>query len=101
MEFETGAIERFTRLLRCVDCGITTEKPTQLLFSFNHPVGACAECKGFGNILKYDEDKVVPDKSLTINQGAIEPRGKNPPKKGFLQGGKKTKKKKTHVWRQK
>ncbi|MFZ3073467.1 MAG: excinuclease ABC subunit UvrA [Thermodesulfobacteriota bacterium] len=73
VEFETGAIERFSRLLRCEDCGITAEKPTPLLFSFNHPVGACAECKGFGNILKYDEDKVVPDKSLTINQGAIEP----------------------------
>ncbi len=64
---------KFSRLLRCTRCSIELETPSPILFSFNHPVGACPECKGFGNILKYDEDKIVPDKSLTLREGAIEP----------------------------
>jgi excinuclease ABC subunit A len=44
-----------------------------LLFSFNHPLGACAECKGFGNVLRYDESLVVPDRALTLGAGAVEP----------------------------
>ena len=64
---------RFSRVLRCTDCNIELEPPSPILFSFNHPVGACPECKGFGNILKYDEDKIVPDKSFTLREGAIEP----------------------------
>ncbi len=72
---ETGSKgrEEFTRLLRCTRCDIDLERPTPLLFSFNHPVGACTECKGFGNILLYDEDKIVPNKDLTLREGAIEP----------------------------
>jgi excinuclease ABC subunit A len=64
---------RYSRSLRCMKCGITFEPPQPLLFSFNHPVGACKECNGFGNILKYDEDLITPDKSLSLEQGAIEP----------------------------
>jgi len=64
---------RFSALMRCPECGATTEKPTPLALSFNHPVGACPECKGFGNVLQYDEDKIVPDRALTLRQGAIEP----------------------------
>ncbi|VAV84655.1 Excinuclease ABC subunit A [hydrothermal vent metagenome] len=63
----------FTRRLTCTGCGFELEKPTPILFSFNHPLGACNECKGFGNILLYDEDKLVPDKGLTLREGAIEP----------------------------
>jgi len=48
-------------------------EPTPLLFSFNHPVGACPECKGFGNILKYSETLVVPDPYLSLAEGAVEP----------------------------
>ncbi|MGH7273962.1 MAG: excinuclease ABC subunit UvrA, partial [Nitrospiria bacterium] len=58
---------------RCHDCDQPYEKPQPLLFSFNHPLGACPECKGFGQILKYDVDRVVPDKSLGLAKGAIEP----------------------------
>jgi excinuclease ABC subunit A len=57
----------------CQQCGQIYEKPQPLLFSFNHPLGACPECKGFGQILKYDEDLIVPDKSLSLAKGAIEP----------------------------
>jgi excinuclease ABC subunit A len=63
----------FAEDLRCASCGLALERPQPLLFSFNHPLGACAECKGFGNVLKYDESLVVPDPTRTLAEGAIEP----------------------------
>src|SRR4030042_346637 len=60
----------------CYECNIDLPKPYPLLFSFNHPVGACPDCKGFGNILKYDEDLIIPDRSLSLSEGAIEPWNK-------------------------
>ena len=48
---------------RCPACGTALTRPQPLLFSFNHPLGACPECKGFGNILTYDEALVVPDRT--------------------------------------
>ena len=53
--------------------GITFEKPTVNLFSFNNPYGACRTCEGFGKILGIDDDLVMPDKSLSVYQGAIAP----------------------------
>ncbi|NOZ25176.1 MAG: excinuclease ABC subunit UvrA [Nitrospirae bacterium] len=64
---------RFSCEAACDSCGTRVPEPTPLLFSFNHPVGACPECKGFGNILKYDESLIVPDPSLSIAEGAVEP----------------------------
>src|SRR3989454_2385195 len=58
---------------RCSGCGSGLERPQPLLFSFNHPLGACLECKGFGNVLKYDEALVVPDRTLSLADGAVEP----------------------------
>src|SRR5207245_4822069 len=58
---------------RCSGCGAALERPQPLLFSFNHPLGACPECKGFGNVLKYDEALVVPDRTLSLAGGAVEP----------------------------
>jgi excinuclease ABC subunit A len=55
------------------ECDSELPRPYPLLFSFNHPVGACPECKGFGNILKYDEDLIIPDKSLSLSKGAVGP----------------------------
>ncbi len=63
----------FTRELRCAACDITVERPQPLLFSFNHPLGACPECKGFGNILRYDEALVIPDPTRSLADGAVEP----------------------------
>lgn len=57
----------------CEECNIELPKPYPLLFSFNHPVGACPACTGFGNILKYDEDLIIPDKRLSVSNGAIDP----------------------------
>ena len=63
----------FTKGLHCSRCDITVERPSPLMLSFNHPVGACEECKGFGNILQYDEERYIPDPQLSISNGAIEP----------------------------
>ena len=61
---------------RCQGCGRTFEPLRPLLFSFNHPLGACPECKGFGNILRYDQDLVIPDRSKSLAGGVIEPWSK-------------------------
>jgi len=53
--------------------GITFTEPTVNLFSFNNPYGACTTCEGFGKILGIDEDLVIPDKSLSVYEGAIAP----------------------------
>lgn len=66
-------ILRFDTGLKCHRCHISFEKPSPLLFSFNHPLGACPTCKGFGDILQYDEDLIIPDKYLSLAEGAIEP----------------------------
>jgi len=63
----------FAEDCRCSGCGTVLERPQPLLFSFNHPLGACPECKGFGNVLKYDEARVVPDRTRTLAEGAVEP----------------------------
>ncbi|MCX7793997.1 MAG: excinuclease ABC subunit UvrA [Thermodesulfovibrionales bacterium] len=57
----------------CDVCGFKAPEPSPILFSFNHPVGACPECKGFGNVLEFDESLVIPDKYLSLEEGAIEP----------------------------
>jgi excinuclease ABC subunit A len=51
--------------------GITFEEPSANLFSFNNPYGACKTCEGFGSVIGIDEDLVVPDKSLSVYEGAI------------------------------
>src|SRR5207245_1666889 len=73
VEVVGGPRRAFTEEFRCGGCGAALERPQPLLFSFNHPLGACAECKGFGNVLKYDESLVVPDRALSLGGGAIEP----------------------------
>lgn len=57
----------------CVHCDERFPDITSALFSFNSPVGACANCKGFGNVLTVDEQKVIPNPELTIAEGAIKP----------------------------
>ncbi len=76
VEVQGGETHVFSEALRCASCGALFGTPQPLLFSFNHPTGACPECNGFGNILRYDEDLIVPDKSLSLKQGAIDPWSK-------------------------
>ena len=59
--------------LSCPGCGRTFPTPRPVSFSFNHPLGACPECKGFGNILRYDERLLIPDPEKSLLDGAIEP----------------------------
>ncbi len=61
----------FSQNYACDDCGISIEELTPRMFSFNTPYGACPSCTGLGEIVKIDPDLVIPDKSLSINQGAI------------------------------
>ncbi len=60
----------------CQSCGRTFEPLRPILFSFNHPLGACPECKGFGNVLRYDPELVIPDPAKSLADGAIEPWSK-------------------------
>ncbi|KKK57349.1 hypothetical protein LCGC14_3055360, partial [marine sediment metagenome] len=55
----------------CLDCNISFEELTPRMFSFNSPYGACKDCTGLGFYKKIDPDLVVPDKKLSINEGAI------------------------------
>lgn len=57
----------------CTACGYEAGPQRPVFFSYNHPLGACPECKGFGNVLRYDEALVVPDPSRSLAAGAIEP----------------------------
>jgi excinuclease ABC subunit A len=66
-------LRRFTEHYGCQSCGRVFEKPKPALFSFNHPLGACPTCKGFGNTLRYDEELIIPHKSKSLATGAIEP----------------------------
>ncbi len=65
----------FSQNYACDDCGINIEELTPRMFSFNTPYGACPECSGLGHIVKIDPDLVIPDKSLSINEGAISVTG--------------------------
>lgn len=57
----------------CTECGYTFPAISSRLFNFSSPVGACSKCNGFGNTLELDELKVIPNKTLSISQGALEP----------------------------
>ncbi len=63
---------KFSSRNSCDDCEIEIPDPTPILFSFNHPLCACPKCNGFGNILIYNEDLIIPDKYLSLSEGAIE-----------------------------
>jgi excinuclease ABC subunit A len=69
-------IHRFSERFECRECDIQYEIPQPRLFSFNNPFGACPLCHGFGNIIELDMDLVVPDKTKSIQQNAIEPWSK-------------------------
>jgi excinuclease ABC subunit A len=73
VEIVGGAVVGVSREFRCPACDVGLTRPRPLLFSFNHPLGACPDCKGFGNILRYDESLVVPDRGRSLADGAVAP----------------------------
>jgi excinuclease ABC subunit A len=68
---EDNREELLSQNYSCPDCGISIGELTPRLFSFNSPYGACAGCSGLGVLLEVDPDKIVPDKTRSIDQGAI------------------------------
>ncbi len=64
---------RFSGAYECTNCHRPGREPEPRLFSFNNPFGACPRCQGFGNTVDYDLNLVIPDKSLSLSQGAIDP----------------------------
>jgi excinuclease ABC subunit A len=93
--FENGASVnsgerlRFNEKFECKSCGTAFVEPEPALFSFNSPMGACPRCQGFGNTIDFDMDLVIPDKDLTLDQGAVEPWTK-PKGKSWLGNLKKS-----------
>jgi excinuclease ABC subunit A len=83
-----GKTLRFNEQFSCKLCGKTFTEPEPSLFSFNSPFGACKRCQGFGNTIDYDLDLVIPNRALSIQQGAIDPWTK-PQYSGFLVDFKK------------
>ena len=63
----------YSEHLACHDCNLSFEELEPRSFSFNSPFGACAECSGIGTKLEVDEDLIIPDDSISINEGAIAP----------------------------
>ena len=63
----------FSEHFACEDCGISLSELEPRMFSFNNPYGACAECTGLGEKLEVSPELVLPNKNLTINEGAIRP----------------------------
>ncbi len=66
-----GEPMKFSQSFSCPDCNISVDEVEPRSFSFNNPFGACPECFGLGYKMEFDEDLMIPDKSLSINQGAI------------------------------
>lgn len=67
-----GESIHFSQSFSCPDCGISVDEIEPRSFSFNNPFGACPECFGLGYKMEFDEDLMIPDKSLSIAKGAIQ-----------------------------
>ena len=63
----------YSNKLHCAECNIDYRDPSPALFSFNHPVGACPACKGFGRVITIDYNLALPDRSKTLLGGAVKP----------------------------
>ena len=66
-----GNYMNFSQSFSCADCGISIDEIEPRSFSFNNPFGACPECLGLGYKMEFDPDLMIPDKSLSISEGAI------------------------------
>ena len=76
-QIESGEETLYSQNYACPDCGISIEELAPRLFSFNNPYGACPCCTGLGVLMKMDPDIIIPDKTLSFNQGAIRASGWN------------------------
>ena len=85
-QIESGDEEMFSQNYACPDCVISMEELAPRLFSFNNPYGACPCCTGLGVLLKMDPDIIIPDKSKSLNEGAIQASGWNSIELGSMAG---------------
>ncbi len=67
--------EIYSEKFACPQCSVSYDEITPRIFSFNSPYGACPKCDGLGDRLEFDPDLIIPDRDLTINEGAIAPWG--------------------------
>ena len=75
-KFRSSTVKHFSKRLMCPTTGICYHEPAPNNFSFNSPQGACPYCKGLGMVSLIDEDKIIPDASLSIYEGGLAPLGK-------------------------
>ncbi|MDE5579013.1 MAG: excinuclease ABC subunit UvrA [Alistipes sp.] len=75
-DYGTDAQRFYSRHLMCPSTGVAFEDPAPHTFSFNSPKGACPHCNGLGEEAVFDMAKIIPDKRLSIREGAVEPLGK-------------------------
>lgn len=85
LDKDTNEARFFSKMLMCPTSGISYDEPAPHNFSFNSPHGACNKCKGLGFVNQIDMDKIIPDKSISIYNGAIAPLGKHKSTTIFLQ----------------
>lgn len=76
LDMESGDADYFSQLLMDAENGISYAEPAPHNFSFNSPQGACPKCKGLGTVNLIDRDKIIPNPSKSIHEGAIEPLGR-------------------------
>ena len=76
LDAQTESVRHYSKRLMCPVTGLSYKEPAPHNFSFNSPQGACPRCKGLGYVNQIDVDKVIPDRSLSIYEGAIAPLGK-------------------------
>ena len=76
LDAQSESVRHYSKRLMCPVTGISYKEPAPHNFSFNSPQGACPCCKGLGYVNLIDEEKVIPDKSLSVYEGAIVPLGK-------------------------
>jgi len=72
---DSTKVVQYSKQLMCSETGISYEEPSPNTFSFNSPYGACPHCKGLGQIYSVDMESVIPDRSISIEAGAIVPLG--------------------------
>jgi excinuclease ABC subunit A len=73
LRLDDGTVESFSQIFECASCGRSFIEPQPRLFSFNNPFGACPECKGFGDTIHIDPDRVIPDRRKSLSGHAIQP----------------------------
>lgn len=76
LDADSGDIRHYSKRLMCPVTGLSYREPAPHNFSFNSPQGACPRCKGLGYVNLIDVDKVIPDRNLSVFEGAVAPLGK-------------------------